>query len=109
MKEIYAKVRMRDNIVEGCKIARNFTNTPLKDIKMSLTNGEKLLSVDYLELDELKLLKQLLDELIRLGGEVSVFREYREVDVDYLNNTIQSYEEITQERGVRNNLIVDNQ
>lgn len=33
MKEIYAKVRMRDNIVEGCKIARNFTNTPLKDIK----------------------------------------------------------------------------
>lgn len=76
---------------------------------MSLTNGEKLLSVDYLELDELKLLKQLLDELIRLGGEVSVFREYREVDVDYLNNTIQSYEEITQERGVRNNLIVDNQ
>lgn len=76
---------------------------------MSLTNGEKLLSVDYLELDELKLMKQLLDELIRLGGEVSVFREYREVDVDYLNNTIQSYEEITQERGVRNNLIVDNQ
>lgn len=76
---------------------------------MSLTNGEKLLSVDYLELDELKLMKQLLDELIRLGGEVSVFREYREVDMDYLNNTIQSYEEITQERGVRNNLIVDNQ
>lgn len=109
MKEIFAKVRMTDNIAEGCKIVRSYTNMPIKDIKQCLTDGEKLLSVDYLELDELKLMKQILDELIRLDGEVSIFREYREVDIAYLSNTIQSYEEITQERETLDELLFDDE
>lgn len=66
-----------------------------------------MLEYDYLDLDELKLLKVILNKLVNLGANVSLYRGNGELDLTFLENTITSYETIEKEIEEEDALIFD--
>ncbi|MBP2621647.1 hypothetical protein ACVRXQ_11220 [Streptococcus panodentis] len=109
MAIIYARVKMNDNIAQACKIVRQYTAMPVGKIKNRIEKEEVLLEYNYLDLDELKLMRTILNALINLGAKVYLFRETREVDMSYLNNTIESYEGIEEDRLAQYALMFDDE
>ena len=70
MSVIYSKVKMSDNIFEACKLIRNFVGLSIGEIKNKIQKGEVLLECDYLDLEELIKMKDLLGSLKALSAQI---------------------------------------
>ena len=98
MSVIYSKVKMSNNIFEACKLVRNFISIPIGEIKNRIQKGEILLECDYLDLEELIKMKDLLASLKELGAQIYLYKGNHEVNMDFLSNKIESYKGITEDR-----------
>ncbi len=98
MSVIYSKVKMTDNIFEACKLIRNFIGLPIGEIKNKIQKGEVLLECDYLDLEELIKMKDLLASLKELGAQIYLYKGNHKINMDFLSNTIESYKGITEDR-----------
>ena len=109
MSVIYSKVKISDNIFEACKLIRNFIGLPIAEIKNNIQKGELLLECDYLDLEELIKMKDLLASLKELGAQIYLYKGNHEVNMDFLSNTIESFEGITEDREKMDKLMFSNE
>ena len=98
MSVVYSKVKISDNIFEACKLIRNFIDLPIGEIKNKIQKGELLLECDYLDLEELIKMKDLLASLKELGAQIYLYKGNHEVNMEFLSNTIESYQGIAEDR-----------
>ena len=89
---------MSDNILQACKIIRKHSTLPIGEIKTRIERNETLLESDYLDLDQLIVMQEILASLISLGAEINLYKEQAEVDMGFLNNTIETYKNIAADR-----------
>ena len=109
MSVIYSKVKISDNIFEACKLIRNFIGLPIAEIINNIQKGELLLECDYLDLEELIKMKDLLASLKELGAQIYIYKGNHEVNMDFLSNTIESFEGITEDREKMDKLMFSNE
>ena len=89
---------MSDNILQACKIMRKHSTLPIGEIKTKIEKNEALLETDYLDLDQLIVMQEILVSLIGLGAEFNLYKGQAEVDMGFLNNTIETYKNIAADR-----------
>ena len=109
MSVIYSKVKMTDNIFEACKLIRNFIGLPIGEIKNKIQKGELLLECEYLDLEELIKMKDLLCRIEELGAQIYLYKGNHEINMDFLSNTIESYKGITEDREKMDKLMFSNE
>ena len=107
MSIIYAKIKMSGNILQACKIMRKHSTLPIGEIKTRIERNETLLESDYLDLDQLIVMQEILASLISLGAEINLYKEQAEVDMGFLNNTIETYKNIAADREKLDELMFD--
>ena len=100
---------MSDNILQACKIIRKHSTLPIGEIKTRIERNETLLESDYLDLDQLIVMQEILASLIRLGAEINLYKEQAEVDMRFLNNTIETYKNIAADREKLDGLMFDSE
>ena len=100
---------MSDNILQACKIIRKHSTLPIGEIKTRIERNETLLESDYLDLDQLIVMQEILASLISLGAEINLYKEQAEVDMRFLNNTIETYKNIAADREKLDELIFDSE
>lgn len=109
MSIIYAKIKMSDNILQACKIIRNHSTLPIGEIKTRIEKNEALLESDYLDLDQLVVMQEILASLIDLGAKINLYKGQSEVDMEFLNNTIETYKNIAIDREKLDELMFDSE
>ena len=100
---------MSDNILQACKIMRKHSTLPIGEIKTKIEKNEALLESDYLDLDQLIVMQEILASLISLGAEINLYKEQAEVDMGFLNNTIETYKNIAADREKLDELMFDSE
>ena len=100
---------MSDNILQACKIMRKHSTLPIGEIKTKIEKNEALLESDYLDLDQLIVMQEILASLISLGAEINLYKEQAEVDMGFLNNTIETYINIAADREKLDELMFDSE
>ncbi len=100
---------MSDNILQACKIMRKHSTLPIGEIKTRIERNETLLESDYLDLDQLIVMQEILASLISLGAEINLYKEQAEVDMGFLNNTIETYKNIAIDREKLDELMLDSE
>jgi hypothetical protein len=98
---------MSDNILQACKIIRKHSTLPIGEIKTKIEKNEILLESDYLDLDQLIVMQEILASLIDLGAEINLYKGQAEVDMGFLNNTIETYINIAADREKLDELMFD--
>ena len=106
---IYAKIKMSDNILQACKIMRKHSTLPISEIKTKIEKNEALLESDYLDLDQLIVMQEILASLIDLGAEINLYKGQAKVDMGFLNNTIETYINIAADREKLDELMFDSE
>ena len=82
---------------------------PIGEIKTRIERNETLLESDYLDLDQLIVMQEILASLISLGAEINLYKEQAEVDMGFLNNTIETYKNIAADREKLDELMFDSE
>ena len=100
---------MSDNILQACKIMRKHSTLPIGEIKTKIEKNEVLLESDYLDLDQLIVMQEILASLISLGAEINLYKGQAEVDMGFLNNTIETYKNIVADREKLDELMFDSE
>ena len=100
---------MLDNILQACKIMRKHSTLPIGEIKTKIEKNEALLESDYLDLDQLIVMQEILVSLIVLGAEINLYKGQAEVDMGFLNNTIETYKNIATDREKLDELMFDSE
>jgi hypothetical protein len=100
---------MSDNILQACKIIRKHNTLPIGEIKTRIERNETLLESDYLDLDQLIVMQEILASLIDLGAEINLYKGQAEVDMGFLNNTIETYKNIAIDREKLDGLMLDSE
>jgi hypothetical protein len=100
---------MSDNILQACKIMRKHSTLPIGEIKTKIEKNEALLESDYLDLDQLIVMQEILASLIDLGAKINLYKGQAEVDMGFLNNTIETYKNIAIDREKLDELMFDSE
>lgn len=100
---------MSDNILQACKIMRKHSTLPIGEIKTRIEKNEALLESDYLDLDQLIVMQEILASLIDLGAEINLYKEQVEVNMGFLNNSIETYKNIAADREKLDELMFDSE
>ena len=66
---------------------------------------EVLLECNYLDLEELIKMRTLLESLETLGAQIFLYEGNREVSMEFLSNTIESYKGIAENREMIDELV----
>ena len=77
---------------------RKHSTLPIGEIKTRIEKNEALLESDYLDLDQLIVMQEILASLIDLGAEINLYKEQAEVNMGFLNNSIETYKNIAADR-----------
>ena len=88
---------------------RKHSTLPIGEIKTKIEKNEALLESDYLDLDQLIVMQEILASLISLGAEINLYKEQAEVDMGFLNNTIETYKNIAADREKLDELMFDSE
>ncbi|MBC6971158.1 hypothetical protein H9I32_01610 [Bacillus sp. Xin] len=102
------KIKIDDdaNKLKYISLIRGKSSHSISEIKKRIDDSDYVLEYDYFDTDELKVLKEIMDKLIKVGATVHLFQEDREVPIDYIDNLIGSYEEIAHEREIMDDKIL---
>lgn len=79
------------------KVLREFTPFSLSEIKSRIEKQEPVMSVNYLKLDELKKIREVINRLNNIGTKVKIKDVTGEITLEILNNIISSYEGIARD------------
>ncbi|WP_273834232.1 hypothetical protein [Guptibacillus sedimenti] len=79
------------NEVKYISILRKNTNKSINELKTLLNNNEYVLSYNILDIDELLEMKKIISSLLNAGAKVHIYEDNREVNMEFLDNLIESY------------------
>lgn len=88
---------------------RKHSTLPIGEIKTKIEKNEALLESDYLDLDQLIVMQEILASLIDLGAKINLYKGQAEVDMGFLNNTIETYKNIAIDREKLDELMFDSE
>ena len=89
------------------KLLRNFSSLPLSLIQSRIKNHDTVMEVDILDLDELKKVRDLIEQLTATGTMVTIKDSIGIITLEILSNIITTYEEIAAEREELDALMFD--
>ncbi|WP_137790933.1 hypothetical protein [Bacillus sp. E(2018)] len=98
MVKMRLKIENNSNNLKYIPIIRQNNGASIKNIKRNIEDGNSVLECDYFDTDQLKSLKRTMDALISKGATVHLFQDARAVQIDYISNLINSYEQIAEDR-----------
>ena len=93
MHKFIAKIKSDCNEIKIVKIIRDFSNEPIGIIKEKMANNTSVVETEYLNLEQLKVFRKKLEEIIELGGKVQLFLDDEIVSMQFLSNVIESQED----------------
>ena len=88
---------------------RKHSTLPIGEIKTRIEKNEALLESDYLDLEQLIVMQEILASLIDLGEKINLYKGQAEVDMGFLNNTIETYKNIAIDREKLDELMFDSE
>lgn len=88
---------------------RKHSTLPIGEIKTRIEKNEALLESDYLDLEQLIVMQEILASLIDLGAKINLYKGQAEVDMGFLNNTIETYKNIAIDREKLDELMFDSE
>ena len=92
------KIKPDSNKLKYISILREYSDVNISEMKKNIENNKPVIIVDYFSSKELIKLKNIIAKLVAENAEVHVFQDDKEVHRDYINNLIDTYEQIEQER-----------
>ena len=75
------------------KIIQDFSHEPIGTIKEKMANNTSVVETEYLNLEQLKVFRNKLEEIIELGGKVQLFLDDEIVSMQFLSHVIESQED----------------
>ena len=93
MHKFIAKIKSDCNEIKIVKIIRYFSHEPIGIIKEKMANNTSVVETEYLNLEQLKVFRKKLEEIIELGGKVQLFLDDEIVSMQFLSNVIESQED----------------
>lgn len=97
MDTIDMTIKGSTSIVEAYKIIRKYTSTPISVIKKKIEQQDIILSVNDLDLEEIKKFRGVIKELNDTGTEVTLRDITGDISLEVLDNIIESYEGIAKD------------
>jgi len=91
MAKMNIQIEKDTNEVKYISILRKNTSKSISEIKELLNNNDFILSYNLLEIDELLEMKKIVSLLLEAGAKVYIFEENREVNIEFLDNLIESH------------------
>lgn len=98
MVKMKLKIKPDSNKLKYISILREYSDVNISEIKKNIENNKSVIIVDCFSTDELIKLKNIIAKLVAENAEVHIFQDDKEVHRDYINNLIDTYEQIEQER-----------
>src|SRR5699024_512014 len=92
------KIKPDSNKLKYISILREHSDVNISEMKKNIENNKPVIIVDYFNTEELIKLKSIIAKLVVENAEVHVFQNDKKVHRDYINNLIDTYEQIEQER-----------
>ena len=89
------------------KMLRNYSSLPFCLIQTRINNHDTVMEVDILDLDELKKVRDLIEQLTATGTMVTIKDSTGIITLEILGNIITTYEEIAAEREELDALMFD--
>ena len=80
------------------KLLRNYSSLSLSLIQSRIKNHDTVMEVDILDLDELKKVRDLIEQLTATGTMVTIKDSTGIITLEIVNNLISTFEEIAAER-----------
>ena len=93
MHKFIATIKSDFNEIKIVKIIRDFSHEPIGIIKEKMANNTSVVETEYLNLEQLKIFRKKLEEIIELGGKVQLFLDDEIVSMQFLSNVIESQED----------------
>lgn len=94
MARIYAKLSEVKNMTDTVSAIRRYWKIPVMDIKNRIARKEPVFSCDYHNMEEVKKMRDLVEELRRGSVRVQLYDDDTALHDRYLDNLITSTEEI---------------
>lgn len=91
MAKMNIKIEKDTNEVKYISVFRKRTNKSISEIKELINDNDFILSYNLLDIDELLEMKQVVSLLLAAGAKVHIFEDNREVNVEFLDNIIESH------------------
>jgi len=107
MVKMKLKIKPDSNKLKYISILREYSDVNISEIKKNIENNKSVIIVDCFSTDELIKLKNIIAKLVAENAEVHIFQDDKEVHRDYINNLIDTYEQIEQERVKLDDLLDD--
>lgn len=98
MVKMKLKIDNDSNKLKYVSIIRQNNGASIQDIKKNIEDNKVVLECDYFDTDELKVFKEIMEDLISKGATIQLFQDDREVQINYISNLISSYEQIAEDR-----------
>src|SRR5699024_4895066 len=96
--KIKLKIKPDSNKVKYISIISESSDVNISEMKKNIYNNKPVIIVDYFSTEELIKLKNIIAKLVTENAEVHLFQNDKKVHRDYINNLIDTYEQIEQER-----------
>lgn len=107
MDLIQLKIKKDDSLVKYIKIIRKFDSSlSISDIKQKIEKNDFVVVFDLEdydvledlnEIDRRKIFRDMIDELYEAGAQISIYQNGELISIEYLDNWLESLEEISQQ------------
>ncbi|EIT87201.1 hypothetical protein A374_01469 [Fictibacillus macauensis ZFHKF-1] len=91
MAKMNVRIEKEDNEVKYISILRRKTNKSISEVKELINNNDFILSYNLLDINELLEMKKIVSLLLKAGAKVHVYEDNREINIEFLDNLIESY------------------
>lgn len=106
MVRMNVKIDKDENLMKFISIIKRNTNHGVTIIKNKIDKKAYVMDCDYFETDELKKMKNVIDELAKANASLHLFQDDREVGLGYIDNLIENYDEISKDREDLDDLVL---
>src|SRR5699024_10694000 len=96
--KIKLRIKHDSNKLKYISILREYSVVNISEMNKNIDNNKPVMILDCFRQKELIKLKNIIAKLVAENAEVHAFQDDKEVHRDYINNLIDTYEQIEQER-----------
>lgn len=107
MQKMNVIIEKDNNVVKVISIIKKNTQMSIGEIKERLDTGKFVLSCNYVNTEELKKLKLIVDKLKDMGTSVKLFHDDISVVDEYLDNLIETNEGIEKDMEALDDIMLE--
>lgn len=101
MSKIGIKIVSSNEIAKCVKIIRKYCDSPISQIKSSISNNKYIVEGSYINEEDILLVLKIYNELIDNKINAEPFEHDRKTNVEFLNNLIKMHNNINTETNDR--------